>query len=120
MGLNVSMDYTFQLENKDILKNTAKNILNKKIATYECFKYKNNNVKSRKIIYSKTPEKLSAKVIYVINKNIALPQKIQVDNEQIDETGVDENNNDWVFMKMWYNINITYCKERGYLWEYCV
>lgn len=35
MGLNVSMDYTFQLENKDILKNTAKNILNNSGASLE-------------------------------------------------------------------------------------
>lgn len=35
MGLNVSMDYTFQLENKDILKNIARNILNNSGSTPE-------------------------------------------------------------------------------------
>lgn len=94
LGTTNQRQYYYNESSRKINIKTAKNILKKKIATYECFKYKNNNVKSRKIIYSKTPEKLSAKVIYVINKNIALPQKIQVDNEQIDETGVDENNND--------------------------
>ena len=38
MGLNVSMDYTFQLENKDILKNTARNILNNSGSTPEATK----------------------------------------------------------------------------------
>ena len=35
MGLNVSMNYSFQLENRDILKNTAKNILTNIGATPE-------------------------------------------------------------------------------------
>ena len=35
MGLNVSMNYSFQLENRDILKNTAKNILTNSGATPE-------------------------------------------------------------------------------------
>ena len=29
MGLNLSIDYSFQYENRDMLRNTAKNILNK-------------------------------------------------------------------------------------------
>ena len=35
MGLNVSMDYSYQLENREILKNTAKNILANSGATPE-------------------------------------------------------------------------------------
>lgn len=35
MGLNVSMDYSFQLDNKENLKNAAKTILNKSGATSE-------------------------------------------------------------------------------------
>lgn len=33
MGLNLSIDYSFQYENRDMLRNTAKNILNKSGAT---------------------------------------------------------------------------------------
>ena len=35
MGLNVSMDYTYQLDNKENLKNAAKNILNRGGASSE-------------------------------------------------------------------------------------
>ena len=35
MGLNVLMDYSFQFENKDMLRSAAKNILNKSGATQE-------------------------------------------------------------------------------------
>ena len=35
MGLNVSMDYSYQLENRENLRNTAKNILNNSGATSE-------------------------------------------------------------------------------------
>ncbi len=79
IGTTEQRQYFFNEHKRKINIQTAKNILLKKIATYECFKYNNNIIKSRKIFYSQSPKKLTAKVSYVVNKNIALEQKIKVD-----------------------------------------
>lgn len=83
IGTTEQRQYFYNEYKRKIDIQTAKKIIFKKIAAYECFKYKNNIIKSRKIFYSQNPKKLTAKVSYVINKNIALEQKIQVDKSDI-------------------------------------
>lgn len=78
LGITEQQQYYFNEESRTVDLNSAKKILLKKIALYESFNYKNNTVKSRSISYTKTSSMLTAKVNYVINKNISKVQKIKV------------------------------------------
>lgn len=78
LGITRQRQYYFNESGGKINKKEAKIILQKKIAVCECFSYHNNKVQSKAVTYTEKTGKLSARVDYVINKNIALSQKIKV------------------------------------------
>ncbi|MGN1130586.1 MAG: hypothetical protein ACI4Q8_04480, partial [Ruminococcus sp.] len=53
-------------------------ILKKKIKLQECFEHSKDKIKSKKINFTQNNKKSTASVSYVINKNIAVKQKLSV------------------------------------------
>ena len=77
LGKTVCRNY-YCNTNEKLNSETAKNILKKKIKLQECFEYSKGKIKSKRINFTQNNNNYIATVDYIINKNIAVKQKLSV------------------------------------------
>ena len=77
LGKTVCRNY-YCNTNEKLNSDIAINILKKKIKLQECFEYSKGKIKSKKVNFIQKGNNYTANVIYIINKNIAVKQKLSV------------------------------------------
>ena len=81
LGINSVRTYSFEKVGNTFNKKKAKILLKKKALLYEAFNFKNYEIKSKKYSFKELNNKIKLNASYIINKNIAVKQRVKVNKK---------------------------------------